>query len=1235
MNKLDTVLLVSDSQQHRQLLRSVLAESYHTLEATNASQALLLWQQNISCIAAVIADISSDHHINDAFADIRDHSPLILICREDSPQILNHGFSFGAADVIPLDYDPDAMLHRIDTITHLHNHKLYLERMVDEQAQKLRHSNDTMVGALSSIIEYRSVESGQHILRIRHFTKVLLEEVRRCCPEYRLTDEIISVITSASALHDIGKIAIPDAILLKPGRLTDEERTVMQTHALTGCQILESLQDMGNQEYLRYAHNICHYHHERWDGKGYPEGLKEDAIPICAQVVGLADVYDALTSKRVYKDAFTSDTAVNMILNGECGTFSPKLLECFKHVHARFHELALSYADGLSPNTETFDVTLPEPATEESQDTLNRVQGKYLSLMHYLNCFLLELSIDQKHYHLRYNPYPELSVISQARDLKEMKQLILNQLVIPEDRPDMEQLFCRDIPAFLEDGLRRQSFRFHFRGKDGTGELYDLTLLRSNTVQSTNRTLSVLCRKLTDQETIEASSGCKTTVSSLIGYTVYCRNDREFTLLQLGEDIPTLIGYTPDEIRLQFGGKLSRMIHPEDCGRVSAAIAEQLQAGDTALLECRLLHKCGQIRWISCKITRVQDPCGEECLLIAIADVTHMRDAYDALQQKLDRYEVILAQTENVLFDWDVRTDTVSFSDTWKKILGSAPIAGNVRSTLAGSSFLHPDDVPLLMDAIDNLERGSSYEMAEARIAVQGGRYSWCRFRASARRNKNGNLEKVYGIIINIDSEKQAEQNLQERAERDALTKLLNKQTTRKQIEEYLSHYPNGIHCAMLIIDLDNFKEVNDRFGHLFGDSVLTHTARIIRKMFRMQDVIGRIGGDEFLVLMRGISNPRLAEDRCHRLIAEVCRFAQNQKQPLKISCSIGIAMSPDHGTNYFELFQHADQALYQAKAQGKGTFVMYSPQNALIAGPGRQPTAVNNRIDSDSEPGLANNSLVQYAFYQLYSSQNVSSAVNDLLSVVGKKLNVSRVYVFENSDDNRFCSNTYEWCNDGIEPQMDLLQNISYEEEIPNYEENFNEEGIFYCPDINYLPRHLYDIVAPQGIKSMLHCAMLERGVFRGYIGFDECVTPRMWTREQIEMLSYFSNMLSVFLLKKREQEKVIRSADELRTVLENQNAWIYVIDPDTFRIKYLNKKSRNMPNAPTTGMYCYNAIMGTDFPCSKCPARDIRQKKNNAILMHNPVYNIDALADASLIRWNGEDACLLTCRQIPKENS
>ena len=298
MDKHDTLLLACSTAEKRKVLRDIMWDNYNLLEAKNIQQMSVLLEQNRNCIASVVFDMDIWEKTD---VGILGEIPAIVITKDDSAELLSRGFDRGAADVIPVDYDSNAMLRRIETLVQLHLHRQHLEAMVEEQAAALKHSNELMVDALSSIIEYRSSESGQHILRIRHFTKILLEEVQKACPEYGLTEEIVSIISSAASLHDVGKIAIPDSILMKTEKLTAEEWEVMKTHSVMGCHILNSLADMGNAEYLRYAHNICHYHHERWDGLGYPEGLSGEDIPICAQVVGLADAYDALTSKRVYK----------------------------------------------------------------------------------------------------------------------------------------------------------------------------------------------------------------------------------------------------------------------------------------------------------------------------------------------------------------------------------------------------------------------------------------------------------------------------------------------------------------------------------------------------------------------------------------------------------------------------------------------------------------------------------------------------------------------------------------------------------------------------------------------------------------------------------------------------------------------------------------------------------------------------------------------------------------------
>lgn len=1229
MNKHDTVLIACGTAEHRAQLSSVLQERYNLLEADNTQQLLLLLRQNIDCVAALILAMTVPEKVDTQLLEsseavlVLDRVPVILVDSSDTPELVNRGFEAGAADVIPLNYEPYAMLHRIETIVDLHLHKQYLETMVKEQAAALQQNNQIVVDALSSIIEYRSVESGQHILRIRQFTKILLEEVVRACPEYGLDQTAVAIIASAAALHDIGKIAIPDAILMKPNRLTREEMDIMRTHAITGCHILNTLGHVADKEYLRYAHNICHYHHERWDGRGYPEGLSGDAIPICAQVVGLADAYDALTTKRVYKDAYSFAQAVNMILKGECGVFSPKLLECFKHVTHEYEELARSYADGLSPKTESFDATLPGPKRQE-ENSLERVRAKYSALVHYINGLLMEVDLNRDVFHLIYNPYPELSWLNEIDHFSDMVNLLNERVIDADGRREMVRFFRQGIQTFMDEDMRRSSHYFNFKSRQRPeGDRFEITLLRINPIDATRRTLAVLCRRV-------EGAFVQTEKPILSDSTFVCRNDEGFTLLQLGRHVPQLSGYSLEELRENFGGRLMGLVLEEDRPMLRRVFAEQLTRGTQAEAEFRIRRKNGEICWIADRARLSVDSQGQEILNCYLTDITESRRAFDALNDKLRRYEIILAQTENVLFEWDMETDRISFSDTWEKIFGFPPMQGKVREALKEGAFFHPDDLPLLLDQIAALENGSHYEIAEVRIATARGRYLWCRFRASAVRENNGKLVRIVGVLINIDAEKQAQRLLQDKAERDALTKLLNKTAGRKQAEEYLARYPAG--STLLIIDLDNFKEVNDQYGHLFGDAVLTKVAREIEKLFRSQDIVARIGGDEFMVLMRGVADRNLVMGRCQRLLNIFASSFRNGKTKLPLSCSIGIALAPEHGTGYYELFNHADQALYRAKAMGKNDFFFYNKDLEMLPAAKQRASAVSNDIDSDVEPGLAEDNLVRYAFRQLYSSSDPDSAIHELLAMVGRKMKVSRVYVFENTEDNRFCNNTYEWCAEGIEPQIQNLQLVSYETDIPGYADNFNEQGIFYVEDIRQLPQNLYDILAPQGIKSLLHCALREGGVFRGYIGFDECVEERLWTRDQIWLLQYFSEMLGVFLLNMRKQQRFRIQAEELNTILDNQSGWLYIIDPKDFTLKYLNSKtSRTFPKAEP-GMVCHKAILGSDRHCDGCPAGKLKESGACAAILSDIRNGMKILAEATPIQWQGEPSCLMACRKLPE---
>ncbi len=1227
MERHDTLLIVSASKETRSHLRHALETRYHLLEATNPNQALPLLRQNIECIAALVVDMGDDPARQEELLCwnqeklLLEQIPVIVICQEDSHREHARYFRSGASDVIPVNYDPYAMLHRIENIAELHKHKQHLEVVVQEQADILRQSSDNMVDVLSTIIEYRSIETGNHVLRMRNYTKVLMDEVMRLCPEYGLTERQTAIIASASVLHDIGKISIPDAILMKPGPLNKEEWETMKSHSITGCRILGSLGQSVEEEYLRYAYNICHYHHERWDGTGYPEGLSGNDIPICAQVVGLTDAYDALTSRRVYKDAYSYANAVNMILNGECGAFSPRLLECFKNVTKQFELLSKQYADGETPVGKVFDMTLPPPAPLQA-GSLERTRAKYFALVHYIDAFLVEIELDERLFHVVYNPYPELTQLDGIQSVDDLEKLMLDQIVVPQEREQMADLIYRQIPEFVSEDLRRVTYRFHYQKSGSPGGCpFELTLLRIG-ASGGRRSLAVLCRKIPDF----ATGGEKAPPTPQTGCIL--RNDQMLTLERMGRATLGLGHHSVQALERQMNGSLMNLVHPEDRVLVREAFRTQLRSGPTVEVEHRLLMYGEEVLWVVNRCRLIQGKDGREYIYCVLTDITPSKRAYERLLSRMNRYEIILAQTENVLFEWDVERGGIEFSDNWQEVFGYPLESDNLIDLIQNGGHIHPDDTPLLLDRIADLENGSDYELCEVRVANIQGRYIWCRFRATAVRRENGQLHKVVGIVLNIDQEKQNQRALEDSSQRDSLTKLLNNATARKQAESYLSRFAKGVSCALLIIDLDNFKQINDKYGHLFGDAVLCKVSRELERLFRAQDIISRIGGDEFLVLARGVSDRALLEQRCGQILDA---FHNAFQQP-RLSASVGVALCPEHGATYQELFAHADEALYQAKAMGKNEFCFYGSfegQSLLNS----RNTAVNDHIDSDVELGLAQDNLVRYVFQRLYAAKDVEGAVNNAMALLGRAMNVSRVYVFENSLDDSWCDNTFEWCNEGILPEIHNLQRVSYVTDIPEYEQNFNEEGIFHCPNIQELPQQVREILEPQGIHSMLQCAIRQEGRFRGYIGFDECVCQRLWTQEEIQTLNYFSNVLSTFLLKHREEERAKRQAAELQFILDNQNSWIYIIDPDTRALRYVNSQIRQNFASVPLNTPCYRALLGREERCIGCPAQNIRNTRTGRSFLWDERYQKKLLSEAALIQWEGQDACLMTCRALPEE--
>ena len=350
------ILIVDDSEMNRAILTGILDDGYDFLEAENGLQALdvLRAHRDISLVLldivmpeldgfGVLSVMGEQHWI--------DQTPVIMISAESDSMLVERAYQLGATDYISRPFDKSVVRRRVINTLMLYGKQKHLMRMITEQVYRREKSNRLMTGILSHIVEFRNAESGPHVQHIQTVSELLLRQLARKTDRYTLTEDDIALISTASALHDIGKISIPDSILNKPGKLTAEEFEVVKTHAAVGASILQNLPMTQDEPLIQVAYQICRWHHERYDGHGYPDGLVGDQIPITAQVVSLADVYDALTGERCYKKAYPHETAVRMIQNGECGVFNPLLIECLLDIQDQ-----LQREIGMPPEARNFSL---------------------------------------------------------------------------------------------------------------------------------------------------------------------------------------------------------------------------------------------------------------------------------------------------------------------------------------------------------------------------------------------------------------------------------------------------------------------------------------------------------------------------------------------------------------------------------------------------------------------------------------------------------------------------------------------------------------------------------------------------------------------------------------------------------------------------------------------------------------------------------------------------------------
>ncbi len=359
------ILIADDAELNREILSEMLGDAYDFIYAADGAEAIDILGSENDVIDLLLLDVNmpnkngfdvlqvmnEQHWINDI--------PVIIISAETDPSFITQAYDLGVTDYISRPFHTVVVQRRVQNTLLMYSNQQRLIHLVEKQVYEREKINNSMINIFSDIIETRNHESGTHTLNVQTITNILLVRLCELTDKYNLGKADISLISTLSALHDIGKIKIPENILNKPGKLNDEEWAIMKSHTTAGDEILSSSQLDQKSKFVRTVRAICRWHHEKWDGSGYPDGLSGDDIPIEAQVVSMADVYDALTSERCYKPAFTHSTAIDMIIKGECGAFNPLLIDCLKSeqdalkdlkandIHYNYQDNALNIADEL------------------------------------------------------------------------------------------------------------------------------------------------------------------------------------------------------------------------------------------------------------------------------------------------------------------------------------------------------------------------------------------------------------------------------------------------------------------------------------------------------------------------------------------------------------------------------------------------------------------------------------------------------------------------------------------------------------------------------------------------------------------------------------------------------------------------------------------------------------------------------------------------------------------------
>ena len=534
-------------------------------------------------------------------------------------------------------------------------------------------------------------------------------------------------------------------------------------------------------------------------------------------------------------------------------------------------------------------------------------QLKYLAMLRYSASTVMELDADSGVYHLVYQQNEDFQDLRSGGTFEQALRTFAERSVHPDDRAIVLNIPDKYAVEFFSSGLMRRSRTYRILHR-ATGEYiwYEASAIRVDLENPKHRKVLIIWKQLEPQvredlQTPGADSAMPVAQNLLVGIQ-QCRSDAQFTITYVNDGLLNLLGYTRQEIQDLFHDRYLEMIYPADRLSVRRRFLEQLSSGKAGKLEYRVLAKNRPPVWVLDQWQLISDAEGMDYCNCVLTDITQVKQVQEELRLHMEQYRIILDQTNDIIFEWDLQEDRITYSSNWEKKFGYQPASSGAQIQTA--SHLFPADVPILMNLIQDVSSGMPYREVEVRIADRDGKYIWCRIRATTQFDDGRKPIKAVGVILDIDLEMRRTQELIHQAEQDSLTNLYTKNTACDIIRRALEQREPEARFALMIIDLDNFKQINDSFGHMFGDAVLAEAAAQLKRLFRTGDVVARFGGDEFLVFLQHTADRPFLECKAQCILETFFNVFPGQLKHCRLTCSVGISRCPEDGLDFQDLFQ-------------------------------------------------------------------------------------------------------------------------------------------------------------------------------------------------------------------------------------------------------------------------------------------------------------------------------------------